>query len=180
MPRPRVLGSPRNLNLTVGSAAVFICDFQSTTDNKIAQIHWLFNGTDLAGCNRFKDRIKCTVTQQSTDKNYISSTLTIYPVQADNAGQYTCYCSYDTSLLNVDGVQSIESDHISATLSVQDSGTNNSSSHGTKWHRIVGIAVGVPVAVIVIIIIMSILMHRVWVWPRRRGYSPVDRQGKKS
>ena len=50
--------------------------------------------------------------------NYISSTLTIYSVQADNAGQYTCYCSYNTSLLNVDSDQVIESDHKSATLSV--------------------------------------------------------------
>ena len=122
VPRPKVLEPPRNINVTVGSTAVFICDFESATDNEVAQIHWLFNGSDLAGCNKFKDSISCTVTQQSTDKNYISSTLTIYPVQADNAGQYTCYCSYDTSLLNVDGVQVIESDHKSATLIVQDSG----------------------------------------------------------
>ena len=124
MPRPNVLKSPRNLNTTVGSKAVFNCDFETATDTKIAQIHWLFNDKDLAGCNRFKDMVNCTVTQQSTDKNYISSTLTIYSVQADNAGQYTCYCSYDTSLLSVDGVQVIESDHKSATLSVQ-SGTTN-------------------------------------------------------
>ena len=123
MPSPKVLEPPHNVTSAVGSKAVFTCDFEATTDNKISQIHWLFNGSDLAGCNRFKVSINCTVTQQSTDKNYISSTLTIYPVQADNAGQYTCYCSYDTSLLNVDGVQVIESDHKSATLSVQ-SGTD--------------------------------------------------------
>ena len=123
VPRPKILEPPENVITIVGYKAFFTRDFEAATDNKIAQIHWLFNGNDLAGCNRFKDRINCTVTQQSTDKNYISSTLTIYPVQADNAGQYTCYCSYDTSLLNVDGVRVIESDHKSATLSVLDSGT---------------------------------------------------------
>ena len=114
---PKIMGPPHNLKTNVGSKAVFTCDFEATTDNKIAQIHWLFSGRDLAGCNRFNNSIKCTVTQQSIYKNHISSTLTIYPVQADNAGQYTCYCSYNTSLLNVDGVQVIESDHKSATLS---------------------------------------------------------------
>ena len=62
--------------------------------------------------------INCTVTKSSTATNYISSILEIYPVQADNAGQYTCYCSYDTSTLNVDEAQIIQSDHKSATLSV--------------------------------------------------------------
>ena len=124
VPRPKVLEPPSDLNTTVGSKAIFTCDFETTTDTKIAQIHWLFNDSDLAGCNRFKDRINCTVTQQSTDKNYISSTLTIYPVQADNVGQYTCYCSYDISLLSVGGIEVIESDHKSATLAVQ-SGTTN-------------------------------------------------------
>ena len=118
VPSPKVLGSPHDVKTTVGSKTIFTCDFKSTTDTKVAQIHWLFNGRDLAGCSRFKDIINCTVTQ-STSKNYISSTLTIYPVQADNAGKYTCYCSYDTSLLNVDGVQAIESEHKSATLSIQ-------------------------------------------------------------
>ena len=124
VPRPKVLEPPRNLNKTVGSTAVFNCDFESATDNKIAQIHWLFNGKDLAGCKRYKDIINCTVEQNSPDKNYISSTLTIHSVQTDNAGQYTCYCSYDKNYLNVDSDQSIESEHKSATLSIQ-SGTNN-------------------------------------------------------
>ena len=119
VPSPKVLEPPYNLSLTVGSKAVFTCDFKAATDNKIAQTHWLFNGRDLAECSRFNTNTNCTVTQQSTDKNYISSTLTIYSVQADNAGQYTCYCSYNTSLLNVDGIQVIESDHKSATLSIQ-------------------------------------------------------------
>ena len=121
VPKPKVLEPPHNITKTVGSTAVFSCDFEAATDNKITQIHWLFNGRDLAGCSRFQENINCTVTQhvQSIDKNYISSTLTVYPVQADNAGQYTCYCSYNTSLLNVDSVQVIESDHKSATLSVQ-------------------------------------------------------------
>ena len=123
MPSPKVLEPPQDLNTTVGSKAVFTCDFEASTDNRIAQIHWEFNGKDLAGCKRFKDRINCTVTQQSTDTNYISSTLEIYSVQADNAGQYTCYCSYNTSMLNVDGVQIIQSEHKSATLSIQ-SGIN--------------------------------------------------------
>ena len=127
VPRPKVLEPPHNINTIVGPKAVFTCDFESATDNKIAQIHWLFDGKDLAGCSRYKDTINCTVTQRSTDKNYISSTLTIYSVQADNAGQYTCYCSYDKNYLNVDGDQSIESERKSATLSVQ-SGTNNTAT----------------------------------------------------
>ena len=118
LPSPKVLEPPRNFKTTIGSKAVFTCDFKASTDSKISQIHWEFNGTDLAGCKRFQDMINCTITQSSTDKNYISSILEIYPVQADNAGLYTCYCFYDTSTLNVDGAQVIQSDHKYATLSV--------------------------------------------------------------
>ena len=99
LPSPKVIGLPRNLIATVGSTAVFTCNLEATTDNQIAQIHWLFNGNDLAGCNRFNNSINCTVTQQFNGTNIITNTLTVYPVQADNAGQYTCYCSYNTSLL---------------------------------------------------------------------------------
>ena len=118
LPSPKVLEPPRNFNATIKSKVVFTCDFEASTDSKISQIHWEFNGKDLAGCKRYQDRINCRVTQSSTDANYISSSLEIYPVQADNAGQYTCYCSYDTSTLNVDGVKTIQSDRKSATLSV--------------------------------------------------------------
>ena len=119
VPRPKVLEPPHNINTTIGSTVVFKCDFEAATDNKIAQIHWLFNDRDLAECSKFNSNTNCTVNQRYTDKNYISSTLTIDSVQADNVGQYACYCSYNTSLLNVDGVQVIESDHKSATLSFQ-------------------------------------------------------------
>ena len=118
VPSPKVLEPPHNLNATIGSKAIFACDFEASTDSKISQIHWEFNGTDLAGWERFQDRIKCIVTNSSTDTNHITSTLEIYPVQADNAGQYTCYCFYDTSALNVEGAQIIQSDYKSATLSV--------------------------------------------------------------
>ena len=130
VPWPKILEPPRNLNANVVSTATFTCGFEATTDNKIAQIHWLFNGSDLAGVKTFDYIFNYyTITQRSTDKNYISSTLTIYHVQADNAGQYTCYCSYNTNLLNVGGVQVIESDHKSATLSVHmQSGTDIASS----------------------------------------------------
>ena len=124
LPSPEVLGPAHDVTTAVGSTAVFTCEFESTTGTKKIQIHWLFNGKDLAGCSRFQESINCTVTLQTTHKNYISSTLTIYSVQADNAGQYTCYCSYDKKYLNVDSDQSIESEHKSATLSIQ-SGTNN-------------------------------------------------------
>ena len=68
------------------------------------------------------------MTQQSTDTNYISSTLEIFPVQADSAGQYTCYCSYNMKILNVDEVTNIQSDHKSATLSTSESiGTHGHS-----------------------------------------------------
>ena len=127
VPRPKVTEPPENVSTNVGSKAVFTCGFEAATDNKIAQIHWLFNGNDLAGCNTFNNSINCIVTEESNGTNIITSTLTIYPVHADNAGQYTCYCSYNTSLLNVDGVQVIESDHKTATLSVQ-SGTDIASS----------------------------------------------------
>ena len=63
VPRPKVLEPPHNVNTIVGSTAVFSCDFESATDNKIAQIHWLFNNKDLKGCSRYKDIINCTVTQ---------------------------------------------------------------------------------------------------------------------
>lgn len=114
-----------NVTVTVGSRATFTCDFKASTDNKITQIHWEFNGKDLAGCRRYNDRINCTVSQQSTDSNYVSSTLVVYPVQSDNAGQYSCYCSYDTNNLNIDHdtVKSIQSDHKTATLSIK-SGTS--------------------------------------------------------
>ena len=119
LPSPEVLGPAHDVTTAVGSTTVFTCDFEATTGTKIVQIHWLFNGRNLVGCSRFQENINCTVTQQSTDKNYISSTLTIYLVQADNAGQYTCYYSYETSLRNVTVLKVITSEHKSATLSVQ-------------------------------------------------------------
>ena len=36
VPRPKVLEPPRNLIVTVGSKAIFTCNFESATDNKIA------------------------------------------------------------------------------------------------------------------------------------------------
>ena len=118
MPSPKVLEPPHSLSTDIGSKAVFTCEFEASTDNEIAQLHWEFNGNDLAGCHEFRERINCTITQQSSGINYITSTLEIISVQADNAGQYTCYCSYNTSTLNVDGVQIIQSEHKSATLSI--------------------------------------------------------------
>ena len=122
MPSPKVLQPPHDVTTTTGSKAVFTCDFEAVTDKKIAQIHWLFNGSDLAGCSRFNSSISCIVKEQYNNTDYISSTLTIDLVQPDNAGQYTCYCSYNTSLLNVNGGQVIESDHESATLCIPDLG----------------------------------------------------------
>ena len=116
---PKVLEQPINLNIAIGSNANFTCQFEASTDNKIAQVHWEFNGNDLAGCNKLTERINCTITQYNNGTNNITSTLKIYSIQADNAGQYTCYCSYNTSTLNVDGVQIIQSEHKSATLSIQ-------------------------------------------------------------
>ena len=152
VPSPKVLESPHNLNTTVGSKAVFTCNFEAATDNITARIHWLFNSIDLTGCDKIMDKIKCTVTQQSIGANRISSILTIYPVQADNAGQYTCYCSYDTSLLNVDGVQVIESENTSATLSVVASG----AKPGGKVFIIIGISIGI---IHVLIITGLMLFH---------------------
>ena len=72
-------------------------------------------------------------------------------MQTDNAGQYTCYCSYDTSQLNVDGVQVIESDHKSATLSI--------SEPDEKLYVIIGISAGISIITIVLIIIVLKLIH---------------------
>ena len=119
LPSPKVIEPPQNLSTAIGSNAKFSCKFEASTDNEIAQLHWEFNGSDLAGCHEFRERINCTITQQSSGINYITSTVEINSVQADNAGQYTCYCSYNTSTLNVDGVQNIQSEHKSATLSIK-------------------------------------------------------------
>ena len=116
---PKVIESPHNLSTAIGSKAVFTCEFEASVDNNIAQLHWAFNGSDLAGCHEVTERINCTITQQYNGTNYIISTLEINSVQTDNAGQYTCYCSYKTSTLNVDGVQTIQSEQKSATLSIQ-------------------------------------------------------------
>ena len=152
LPSPKVIGLPHNVITTVGSKAVFTCDFEAATDNKIAQIHWLFNGNDLAGCNTFNNSINCIVTEESNGTNIITSTLTIYPVHADNAGQYTCYCSYNTSLLNVDGVQVIKSDYKSATLSIPPSAESNE-----KLHLIIGISVGIFMITFVVIIVLKLI-----------------------
>ena len=152
LPSPKVLQPPHSLSTAIGSKAVFTCNFEAAADKKITQIHWLFNGRHLAECSIFKDSIDCkVVTKLSTDKNYISSNLTIYPVQADNAGQYTCYCSYNTSLLNVDSVQVIESEHKSATLSVPQP--------NKKLYLIIGISSGISIITIVFIIIVLKLIH---------------------
>ena len=117
--------------ITAGSKTYLWCYFESATDTKISQIHWLFNSSDLAGCSRFENSINCTVIQQSIDENHITSTLIIHPVQTENVGLYTCYCSYNTSLLNVDGVQVIESDHIPVMPFVQSTTLPVQSTQGT-------------------------------------------------
>ena len=120
-------------------------------------MHWLFNGRDLAECSIFNQSISCTVTwPEFIDRVnvYISSTLTINSVQADNAGQYTCYCSYNTSLLNVhvNGVQVIESDHESAILSVYvQSSTDNDFHSSSKNLHIVAIS-GTSSGIFIIIV----------------------------
>ena len=116
VPSPKVMVPPHNLSVATGSKAVFTCEFEASTDSKISQLHWEFNGSDLAGCQEFRDRVNCTIALNGT--NYIISTLEIYSVQANNAGQYTCYCSYNTSTLNIDGGQIIQSERKSATLSI--------------------------------------------------------------
>ena len=98
--------------------------------------------------------INCTVTQSSTDTNYISSTLEINPVQADNAGQYTCYCSYDTSTLDVSGAPTIRSDRKSATLSVRSSGKDHSQGKIFNILVIIGIVCG---AIIIILLLGSLI-----------------------
>ena len=159
MPSPKILEPPHNLNATVGSTAVFTCDFKAVTNTEVAQIYWEFNATDLAGCSRFKDRTSCKIVQQSNGTNYISSTLTINPVQADNAGQYTCYCSYNTSLLNVDGVQVIESDHKSATLSVQSG--NEIVGQDQRFHIIIiTVSVGVFIIIIALLIVLKLIHYK--------------------
>ena len=116
VPSPKVMVPPHNLSVTIGSKATFTCEFEASTDNQIAQLHWEFNGSNLAGCQESRDRVNCTITLNG--KNYIKSTLEINSVQANNTGQYTCYCSYNTSTLNVDGGQIIQSERKSATLSL--------------------------------------------------------------
>lgn len=119
MPSPKVLEPPHNLSTTAGSKAVFTCHFEASTDKRITQIWWEFNGKYLAGPGqkRFQDY---AVTQHSNDTNYIAGTLEIYSVQAGNAGQYTCYLNYDERGLNVNPQgQFIQSERKSATLSVQ-------------------------------------------------------------
>ena len=171
LPNPKGLEPPHNLTTAVGSKAVFTCDFEAATDNEISQIHWLFNGKDLAGCSRFKDSINCTVTQQSTNKtNYISSNLTIYSVKADNAGQYTCYCSYNTNLLNVDGVQVIESKHKSATLSVVASGGEPEK----KLYMIIGICTGVFIIIIIVLIVVLKMFHHKHRRSNNTDYRPLE------
>ena len=119
LPSPKVLEPPHNLSTAIGSKAVFTCMFEASTDYEIAHIHWQFKDTDLAGCHQFREGINCTITQKYNGTNNITSSLEIYPVQTHNAGQYTCYCSYNTSTLNVDDDQIIQSEHKSATLYVQ-------------------------------------------------------------
>ena len=118
--------------------------------------------------------INCTVTQSSTDTNYISSTLEIYPVQADNAGQYTCYCSYDTSTLNVDGgVKTIQSGRKSATLSVRSSGKNFSQEKIFHILVILGIVLGS----IVIILLLGSLVYCIRARNHKRnGYTSLEPQ----
>ena len=109
---------PRSLSTTAGSKAVFTCGFEASTDERITQIWWQFNGKYLAGPGqkRFQNY---AVTWSSNDTNYIFGTLEIYSAQADNVGQYTCYCNYDERALDVNTSGFIQSDHKSAMLSVQ-------------------------------------------------------------
>ena len=167
VPSPKVMVPPHNLSTTVGSKAVFTCEFEASTDKKLAQLHWEFNGSDLAVCQEFRDRINCTITLNGT--NYITSTLEINAVQANNAGQYTCYCSYNTSILNVD-VQIIQSERKSATLYIQPGSDIRmllyiysvpsckyiGSSSDERFYVILGASFGVFIVIVLFIILVLI------------------------
>ena len=168
VPSPKVMVPPHNLSVAIGSKAAFTCEFEAYTDNKISQVHWEFNGNDLAGCHESRDRVNCTITLNGT--NYTTSTLEINSVQANNAGQYTCYCSYNTSTLNVDDGQIIQSEHRSATLSIQQGSDIRmmldiysapsckyvGSSSDERFYTIIGASFGVFIIIILFIILVVV------------------------
>ena len=105
--------------------------------------------------------------------NHITSTLEINKVQANDAGQYTCYCSYNTSTMNVDGGQIIEPEHKSATLSINPGNDIEmlldiysvpsckyiGLSSDEKFYVIIGAPFGVFI-LIVLFIILVLIYHK--------------------
>jgi len=150
-----LLNPPTNVNTVVGSTVNLTCGFQTTTNTSIARFHWLYDGRDIVD---YKTAHNLNVTNVPRGINYIQSTLIIYLVQADYAGNYSCYCSYDKTKLDVDDPGAIQSDIKSANLNVSD-------KHDMKTFYIVGTAV--ILGVIIFLLVFGAVIIRI----RRRKYN---------
>jgi len=151
------LDPPTNVSTDVGSTVTFTCGFQTTTNTSIAQFHWLFNGIDIIDYKRAHD-LNANVTNVPRGVNYILSTLTIYSIQADYAGEYSCYCAYDKTKLNVDNPGAIQSNVKVANLNISD-------KHDKKMMFYIIVGAAVILGVIIFLLIFGAIVIKI----RRRN-----------
>jgi len=161
------LNPPTNVSADTGSTVEFKCGISTTRDTSIAQIHWLYNGTDIEMYKR-DHYLNATVTNNLDYEDYILSTLTIYSIEQSNAGEYSCYCSYDKTKLSVDYAGTIKSTAKSASLNVPDKDNKK-----IMFYVIVGIAIVLGVIVILLIFGALLYVRNRRKNQRRRGYEPL-------
>jgi len=153
LPSPKVVDAPENVSANIGSTVKFNCGFQTTTNTSIAQIHWLYNGEDIEQYKIGHD-LSANITNSSYKDSYILSTLAIYSVQADNAGEYSCYCSYDKTKLDIEHPGTIQSDVKFANLNVSDK-----QDKKMIFYIIVGAAV--VLGVVIFLLVIGIIVIRI-------------------
>ncbi|XP_065884455.1 uncharacterized protein [Dysidea avara] len=155
LPSPKMLDPPTNVSADAGTTVNFTCEFQTTTDTAIVQFHWLYNDVDIEDYKRTHN-LDAKVTNVPYMDNCIVSTLTIYSIQHSNAGEYSCYCSYNKTKLDVDHSGTIKSNVMSANLNVSD-------KHDKKmmFYIIVGAAVVLGVIIILFLLVFGAIIIRI-------------------
>ena len=150
-----MLDPPTNVSADAGTTVNFTCEFQTTTDTAIVQFHWLYNDVDIEDYKRTHN-LDAKVTNVPYMDNCIVSTLTIYSIQHSNAGEYSCYCSYNKTKLDVDHSGTIKSNVMSANLNVSD-------KHDKKmmFYIIVGAAVVLGVIIILFLLVFGAIIIRI-------------------
>jgi len=95
--QPKLIKPPENVTARENTTGNFFCIFNSSTKKYFTNLKWLINGTHII--NTLDQRYQITERNvSSTDKIYLG--LNISKVSRNDHGNYSCYCSYNKTMLN--------------------------------------------------------------------------------